>query len=184
MFKFCLALVLLCFILLTTDSRDPVEALCPDTPFRKAIEVPDPPVMVSLCRRRPKNSLSPLFIPLKPACLSREVLLLYLRLYSRFIPLWGVRYTSPTGVRLLAELDGGLCSAFWEDCTTTPLKHFVFYVDCSDFEVLAIMFVVISMYLKTSMPSVSYGSTYLHFQCVTSLLLSVPFVKQNGQYWI
>ncbi len=38
------------------------------------------------------------------------MLLLWVRFYSRLITFWGVRYTSPSGGRLLSGFGGGVCS--------------------------------------------------------------------------
>ena len=59
--------------------------------------------------------------PSGQASLSRAVLSLWSRFYSRLFPLWSFRYTSPSGGPLLAGFGGGVCSASWEDCTTVML---------------------------------------------------------------
>ncbi len=86
-----------------------------DVPFagsalRRVTEVPDPSGVVLLrCWRSELTLFSSLHPPLGQASLTRAVLLLRLRFYSHLIPLWGVRYTSPSGGRLLSGFGGGVC---------------------------------------------------------------------------
>ncbi len=110
-----------CSVLSTTSG---VVFVTPCDGFRKPpwmSPLPDPPsegllrcliisgVVLLRCWRSELTLFSSLLPPLGQASLTRAVLLLQLRFYSHLIPLWGVRYTSPSGGRLPSGFGGGVC---------------------------------------------------------------------------
>ena len=62
------------------------------------------------CWRSKPTLFSSLHPPSEQTSLTRVVLLLWVRFYSRLISLWDVRYTPPSGGRLLSGFGGSVCS--------------------------------------------------------------------------
>ena len=121
MFSFRLPLVLLCLLILTTGSRDPLDVSWPEPPSEGLLRCPIPPGWSHCVVGDPNLPFRSFPSLLGQTSLSRVMQLLSLRFYGRLIPLFCVRYTSPSGGRLLAELGGGVSSAFSEDCTSYSL---------------------------------------------------------------